>query len=412
MRRTYSSAAVPVVALLFVLAFVACGGSDDDDGPAACTDDIDCATDEVCRPFTGGPSICQAAGQDGERCDEDADCASGLQCEAGFCDVSIAAGDPCSNATAPCPGGTFCVGPPGFTYCGELLTEGGVCNVDSECVPPLTCVGRRCSEPPPDGECTAETDCPIDSDCEMRDGPNVCITRVATGQPCGGLRVCTGDDECRATAPGESFVCLSPGLADAYCETNRHCAAPYECRTDAPQPSCFLPDVPELGDRCGEDEECAGVGVCRPDCDPANCPSSAQSCQRVGTAGESCRDGVDCEDPDGCVIEDGAFVGFCAGPAPVGSVCNRSSDCEDGLVCRPDGRDLRCQSPAQVGEACNTSDDCDDELFCRGDALFGDRSCRLALGDVGDRCSLPAECDSGLDCEPDMDGVARCTEGT
>ena len=262
---------------------------------------------------------------------------------------------------------------------------------------------------------------------------------VTTDQACGtgrhhcfDARSCTSD-VCESTSASCSFVPLEGSCDDGLvCTLDDTCDGAGNCVSGTPAPA---------GSECFAEDLCLGAGACDSQgaCDlgaaiPVSCEQESTTCASFSCDPDSggcvlspTYAGVDCDDGDGCTLEDACDgQGACVGEA---------KSCDDDVACSLDSCDSDsgdCVNALQ-DEACGddndcTADRCDASAGCVNEATFGE-AC-----DDGDPCTLndgcsavgscagtwDAEgcgCDTNADCE-DLDdddvcnGVVLCVEGT
>ncbi len=145
-------------------------------------------------------------GQDGA-CDYDLECVPGAGCAwgrdypacSGKCIVWLKAGETCTNRYNDCVHGTYCDG----TKCKsrQLLPDGQTCYDSGESCQSGKCFNYQCrTVSPKDGECIGQDDCYPGLFCRPLPASTgwqgVCQLPVGTGQECGYLSRCTGNQSC------------------------------------------------------------------------------------------------------------------------------------------------------------------------------------------------------------------------
>ncbi len=272
-----------------LVAVSACGsdevsGTDYDcpDGECVdCDEDADCAPGLECHEEG---EVCVEVG-----CDGDEDCESGSQCEGGVCVVLE-----CSSH-ADCGNGAYCDDATG--QCARAICEPGETTCDGAAV-------LRCDD--------------AGSGFEQFDE---CASGVCQNGQCG----CAGADDC---APGES-------CSDGVCQ----CPSGVSCGPDAG--CCASDEVCAVSEVCDDEGECQQFQECRPECEGEVC----------GLLGELCCDGSEpvCG-PDGSCAPDCSDAGELCG-ADFDSCCSEGDVCIFG----------DCVSP---GEQCEHFTDCGFDEYC------------------------------------------------
>ncbi len=218
-------------------------------------------------------------------CTAPPDCASGLSCEGGACQVASTAS----------------------------------CDSDDACAADQACVEGECVEAPPtQPECTSHADCGSRERCQDQ----VCVDWVNP------INSCANDAECGADEVCSDGACLaqSPQLA---CSADADCATGEVCLDGA-----CLPEG-----SCSVDAHCEVNELCNPitaSCAPA---SSPMLCETSGDCleGHTCVNGA-CEPPASipcaadadCSVDEVCLAGACGeAPAP----CTADADCTAGQVC-------------------------------------------------------------------------------
>ena len=327
--------ALPVVALLALAAFAACGessSSDDDNGAAG---GAGCAKDEDCaEPLPK----CSQAGEcvDDGWCDVDADCRG----DYGFCATFFHMCGPCLT-DADCPSETpVCV--PGWEYglyCAPCRRgDSSTCAAGTICTPDLLptgggqCEAPNCPSAPEGKPCIA---------C-INEHADVCL---GDGGECEGAHAAL--DACTAAqiVPEECFdeadafdACLSGcEAALALCASGEGAACVSDDDCAAPTSKCTQAGKCVYEYQCDTDADCRdGIalcdtyGFCQPCLEDADCPSQTPVCVSGYEHDFYC---TECRSGD-------------------------SSPCPHGTWCRPDpvGNGGTCELPncatAPAGNAC------------------------------------------------------------
>ncbi|NRA35054.1 MAG: C-type lectin domain-containing protein [Polyangiaceae bacterium] len=275
-----------------------CNGSNSCE-PPICGDQVsnDLETGIDC----GGPiNQCATRCGDGENCDNNSDCVD-LVCQGNSCRVST-----CDDSTAngletgvDCGGGSPCA------KCGV----GQACNTEVDCLPDLACSTETstCA----DASCTDgfENNDETDVDCG-----GSCPANCADGAGC------ISDNDCiNNICQGD--ICQVPGCGDGrknQDESDIDCGG-------ATCDGCGDGDICSIDNDCTAGAICASFTCCRPD----SCASEGWTCDSVnrgcGLAAEDCGS---CSDGNTCTSDD-CNAGTCAYPADNGASCTDGVSCTD-----------------------------------------------------------------------------------
>jgi hypothetical protein len=209
------------------------------------------------------------------------------------------------------------------------------------------------------------------------------------------LAACTnliGTDGCRVSEALEA--CLKPGTLAG----DASCTDPLQCESNlCSKPYLYDPDsgvsamlacgscrpVIAVGQACGAtaQAQCAPGSQCdfasTPTCVAVTPGNVGDSCSR-SVAMASCKPGLYC-DPVG---------GTCAVPRDAGAPCSLPVECAYPLLCRG-SRMLTCQKAGQAGALCNRDSDCANGLAC--DTAVG-TCATLTWAGSGQPCSSTARC--------------------
>ncbi|RMH41246.1 MAG: carboxypeptidase regulatory-like domain-containing protein [Deltaproteobacteria bacterium] len=395
---------VAAAALAAALA-VACGSSNQGEGPPdsgpapECTTNADCDDGNDCSFDWCDQGSCAHEPDDqleGEPCDDGDACTTNNTCQNGVC-----TGDPvdCSGLSGACATGVCdpatgeCVAQPvaDDTPCDDatFCTTGDVC-VAGECVGQA----RDCSELDSactQGVCDEQTAAcvamPINEGGACDDGlfcttGDQCLAGQCAGQP----RDCsTASDQCNVgTCDEDADACVPTPMADGTpCNDGLFCTTSDQCVAGTCTGGATV-DCSALTDQCN-------VGTCDEDADAcAKAPANE---------GSACDDGLFCTTGETCA------AGVCSGGA--------ARSCDDGDACTADtcdeGADACVSTPVPPipnaegppGDA-TCSDGIDND--CDGAADLADASC------VG--CTLDSDCDDGNPCTTDTCGPSLLCENT
>ncbi len=318
-----------------------------------CVQQWDCAEGLWCEPEVPDSATlrCQQPAQDGERCGGARYCDVDLYCtdndvDDEVCAPAIAEGADCVTdplGARGCVVGTFC-DDADTGLCQPLLAQGATCMDSAQCEASLSCTGDPFADPPTPGT------------CEPTPAP------VADGQACDPeLDVCSAlCSVCRPEASGGPTLCLDPGGAGAYCESDLHCRGGFACSGGA---CTALPDVelPALGESCDAGEGCAegfcvsGQCVAGEEGDPCDADAlecagdficvvvaTAGTCQPLPRAGEACIEGS-------CVAS-----AYCSADDQCETLREPGASCEDDVECAS-GTCLNGGTCAAAGPSCDES---------------------------------------------------------
>ena len=393
----------------------------------ACVIDDDCVAGGFCDRDDACPGLCAGLLSDGDDCNRNDQCESGLQCLDGECAEDAGEGDDCDGDVAPpCHMGTVCIGDdPEMDQAGTcraredvlVVEEGDECDVIAGdwCEEGLACVvdvrgtgssatvvtvcmervesGDDCHTSLLPQQCPTGEYCPADLDPEYTAS---CVDRPSSAEACGAFGICAPDHYCDGTrcrpfrlVQGRPCTldgeCLSQNCAEDEDGTGSHCVALDRCRLDGPG---------ECGDdTCNSDETCES---CEEDC--GECPPDPECGDAACNGTETC----------GTCVED---CGAC--PACGDTTCNGTETCstcaQDCGAC-PSCGDETCND----GETCATCEaDCGAcGPVCDDDACEAGETCASCAADCG-VCPAPysGPCDADADCAPDQTCVEHTVPG-
>lgn len=327
-----------------------------------------CSRSCVARPSTAG-----------ERCS--VSCGGGLACVDGNCADPVAEGGACTD-NEDCAADELCVG----GRCGDPAGAGETCASDDECGTGYECAGvctaaaASCRVDSP--SCGAGRDCRTgsrrvclarvglgercDDDfacqdrlfCDFGVFPSQCAPLPTLGEACD--RSCTDGAVCVFDRFGSGGLCVEHRRLGEDCSSGTWSGEPL-CESGLTCNMGLCGGAPRLGEPCSDDGRCEIGLAC--EWDPF---SGGQFCQPARPEGSPC-------DRGGCDV--GLFCDWTTGSP----VCRRfpgegeecpSGACQEGLECRffaPLSRSI-CVPPAHLGEECSSI--CSAEAYC-GDDLGG-----------------------------------------
>jgi len=264
-----------------------------------------------------------------------------------------------------------------------------------------------------DGECKANLYCYKGADWQC---PGVCQAKAQNGDSCAGSAQCASGLTCgtgQVCVPAQkagdtcdsycnySFACLGsdPCPGNIWCDQSSHTCQPGRLEGEAC--GTLLNGLADHTPICAINLWCNAVGT------------GTGTCQRASSQGGpcsgtelSCAKGLHC---DGYVSDGaGAKLGTCVGPAPAGSNCSSTSDCQTGMTCTGGV----CGALAPAGGFCYGDSDCAAGLVCNSQtcapARYPGASCNTTdqpcaysrcmngtcqdLLKVGQACAGPDDC--------------------
>jgi len=346
-----------------------------------------CAEDELCKVGAcDGAGTCVAFELD---CDDNNPCTID-GCDPAFGCINAANSDPCEDGSL-CTENDFCVegscagGVEIECSDGEVCTDDG-CDAAQGCVytpvtEPLICDdGNLCTltDACGAGQCLGfgDLDCDDDNSC-TQDFCTPSLGCVYQNEPqdtaCDDDDACTEDDACSdGQCEGKAVNCFDDNLC-----TNDSCVDTIGCIHVPNEQSC------DDGFDCTENDVCVG-DTCQGEnsCNDNN-DCTSDICNPNGTCSFPLLDDLtDCDDGDGCDVDDFCISGACSGGTP--------KDCSDGIECTVD----TCSSPS--GQCEHDAEDilCDDGFECTGEQCDTSAGCVFSTDDDA--------CDDDDDCTDDV----------
>ncbi|MBK7155104.1 MAG: putative metal-binding motif-containing protein [Sandaracinaceae bacterium] len=374
---------------------------------AAIQDDSGCGTMTEADTCASFPSVfcngmstqsrpsCQAA------CTLDSQCDSGSHCD-GLCIPDITDGGVCDEnsdcLTDHCQNGRCCAG-------GDCCATPANCpasySANSTCGDTSTCQGTRSDATCTASICGTQAGVPDDSGCN--------VSSVSSN--CGAYPSAT----CAGTADQSAPVCSSSCSTDSNCDANAHCD----------NGVCIL-DVPN-GDVCDEDSDCT-AGHCQNGycCASGDCCSAATNCPASYRSAAACTSNSTCQ---GSRTDATCTSNQCGTTAPI----NDDRGCTAGLMALSCGAfpDRFCdgqetQTPPVCAAACTLDSQCMANAHCdavcvpdqgNGTSCDEDSDCAGAHCQngfccaSGDCCAVAANCPASYGAASTCNTAATC-QGT
>ena len=286
--------------------------------------------------------VCSAAGKCIVPVQRGGACASGVDCQSGFCANEVCCNSACVGKCESC----------------NLEGNGGTCTAyaagtdpELDC-PGETCGGQSSCVPISGGTCTADVDCGDGQFC----GSGTCLAKYAFGARCDGV----------------AGHCASGICADGVCCDSACTGTCVSCALAASPGSCKA--IPASSDPEGE-------------CGPAFCSGTSAACA------SACATSIDCKPGMACIQE------ACAGKLPTGQACRTADQCEsdfcvDGVCCVDacNGTCSSCALPGSPGTCAPLHSGIDPAGECGTTWCDGAAACL-------DSCAEDAECKPGYACD-------------
>lgn len=258
--------------------------------PTSCAGDDECAPSSYCALPDG---VCQPDRDEGEPC------ASGSQCNSGFCADGVCCDQKCGEGCKACLAALKVSGPDG--ECGDVLADTD---------PHDACEEEGAESCKLNGMCDGTGSCAYyvkDTLCE----PGQCVGNSAKSWTCNGQGIC-GEQPIEPCTP---FVCdAATGACKTECEDDPDCATGFVCADESCKPS---------GMTCDGDHTLKGADGSSRDCSPFEC------------TGDVCLDRCatfdDCVEPHVCDEH-----GKCVEP------------CESSSLCTPEDAGCACSAPGST----------------------------------------------------------------
>lgn len=319
-----------------------------------------CDSSHACTPTAtpcpGGMTCTSATACRSAQCTVDSDCASGNYCAAGTCSPKLAAGSPCSSATA------------------------NRCSTGS-------CVDDRCCGVASCGTCQS---------CTGAGGTCVGVTNAEDPDTCSGASLCNATGACKTKAgqtcpAGGGTQCLSGTCADGVC-CDRACTGSCEyCNGSTPGTCNFVTGAPKSGHSA-----CAGTGLCGGTCNGSkatcNMPGNETTCRQPSCSGSTATNQAVCDGQGNCPAPStSACNPFLCGTGSCLTTCSNSNQCVSGAACIG-GSCVPCPAGQSVcGNACvNLQTDASHCGNCTTACTSG-----LCLNSSCAQCTQLSHCPSG-----------------
>ncbi len=360
-----------------------------------CEQDIDCGPSMFCD----NQRTCQPKLANGELCQSDALCASGL-CLNDACAAPLGAGQACAEdracAAGPCTDGVCrqsCVDDPECgqgAYCEDNLCEPQLDN-GQECTDRDQCLSSFCpASGPQENRCTTpcdnHDDCTGQTYCQI----NVCSPLGAAGDTCDENAACTSGAcslgrclECNEDSDCDDGFCDIGGACQPLLDNGTVCGRDGVCRSGVCDVTCT---------ECANNDDCGANQYCDIIVGDQN------SCEnRRGEGGQcdsnqECRDGLscalgqcrrECSNDNNCNGDEFCNLGGCFDKLPNGDACVENRVCQTNIC------DVTCTE-------CVNNGNCSANQYCEI-VVGGQNSCENRRG-VGGQCDSNQECNSGLLC--------------
>lgn len=283
-----------------------------------CFDGFDECLDGVCRG-NACPRTCQPRAVEGEVCNDDQECRSGLSCRAGpFSTTSV---------------------------CSAPSNVGGYCTVDDDCATGLGCSQLQCKVLPSAGSKCLDNRCIDLAYCEIDSTGGVCAPRKTEGEPCTGAQCATG-----LVCDGKSGTCVQQLAA-----LHERCTPAQQCPAGATCTQLDADGVGTCAEPASEGETCLTDGDCE---EHLACVlgdgDGGSTCGRRGEPGAMCVSNQQCQVSAEC-----ANATCSALPLP-GENCAATRRCRWGLcrdVAGSDGGAV-CGALLSPGASCRTDAEC------------------------------------------------------
>ena len=364
-----------------------------------CNDMLSCQLNEgrrgTCQPCAGAQGcLCDVA----NRCDDGLSC-QGRLCLPTDCDPGQ---DGCvCEADSTCTSPATCIPLNDSEVCVICAGQHNcVCGVGNQCDEGLTCEEGVCVTLCPVGmtgcPCTDDSTCTLSTDfcyAESEGAESLCISDLigTEGFPCAEGATCVDDLECRLNG-----LCGAPcqaGELECPCDVNTvgECGRTARCVSENGDSICLSCEG-GIGCGCANDLDCA-EGQCIAEVCESSCPSGSADCPcRVGSV---CDEGLSCE------------IGRCLDPrcperGVEGCPCD-AGRCNDGLTCTRTTDAVLCAAcadtpPFELGCLCNRDDQCSSgRCFAGQCAVTCEPGLLGCICDVGS-CLFPLSCDDTQTC--------------
>lgn len=309
-------------------------------------------------PQGGGQGTCEAYAAKGGSCEVPAHCQAGLACLNKVCAEQLAVGEKCDNVLqckdgacdissgtgvcvatkkegeacqfqTHCGSGLFCHGLAVGTVCQKGAAEGETCKSKRDCAAGLGCNSEKCAPLPKENEA-----CDPGNGCS---GDLICTNSKCAPYPTDGQACIRGEKRC-----ADGFACFNESGNDV-CRAARKegesCTSHEECQRGfgCDQSKCV--SLPKAGSPC-----LSGI-LCALD---AFCDLDKKMCESKKAVGGSCPIGFECQDGLSCIPSADGKSKSCQEIPKEGQAC--STTCAAGLTCKPGVKPGICAPTICAGE--------------------------------------------------------------
>lgn len=392
-----------------------------------CSRDFDCDSDLYCLRVGASVGRCTKRSSQDEPCGKFCKtCQHPLVCDKKVKKCKTANCKTCTSDSQCLSGHRCTTQANGSKQCSKIIKKNGKCQGRClQCDNDLECINGFCNVPkkPRCDRCQRTNECEAGLHCGIdKSGKKKCLELLDTGKPCDKqciackqdlicgkngkcgkpklerCETCQSDAECEdglscRRGPKGRKRCSEKVKKDASCGKDcRYCSSGLECRNNKCQP----PKADKC-EECEENDDCEAGLTCRKTAD------GSKKCSLVVSLGDDCKSECHyCTNDLVC-----GSTGKCENPkAEKCELCQKNSDCEDGLKCHARPNEPRkCSIPAKLGGECEK--DC---YFCTGDLVCGMTGrCEKPKAKKCEICKKDTDCESGLECEKGKDGISKCS---
>jgi Galactose oxidase, central domain len=296
-------------------------------------------------------------------------CATGVECETGFCVDGVCCDSSCKLPCEACSAALKGSGADGV--CGPIA-QGTDPKDQCPLAPAVTC-GTT-------GECDGV------GSCALYAANTVCFPASCSGPVLSPAFVCDGGGTCQASNPVSCSpgLCLGQGASAACasaCSVATDCAPGSFCKNG----TCVAPQAP--GAPCSAPSECLSGACVDGVCCNSSCDQVCSACtsDKTGAADGICAPIADGTDPDD----------ECA--AEVASGCGRDGFCNGAFACRLYAKDTPCGQSSCIDGLDHSAEF---QAFCDGKGTCG-APVQLACGNYAcDKNACASGCTTDAQCAP------------